>query len=213
MEALTSLPRPILYTMYAFQIPASVSTASVALERFESAIYRAAAVFQAQVVPRVYHAVIVVAHLFIQAAIATYVSGVRCGRWYRIWFAVSTIAAIPAIETAIVVDPQPLLVAAPGALLALPPVASFHPAIAAVETRQLRQEIKRHLLGAEIFGTQALVPPAPKAKTAPKNSLKPKPPAGIAADVFRGKLPPETLLPRKAPTTARSAKGVLIAID
>jgi hypothetical protein len=64
------------------QIPAAISSATAALESFEAAVYRADAVYQAEVVPRIFHAGIIAAHIFVQATIRTFVAGDRTGRWF-----------------------------------------------------------------------------------------------------------------------------------
>jgi hypothetical protein len=64
------------------QIPAAISSMAVALETFEAAVYRADAVFQAEVAPRMLHAGIIAAHIFVQAAIRTFVAGDRTARWF-----------------------------------------------------------------------------------------------------------------------------------
>jgi hypothetical protein len=64
------------------QIPAAISSTAAALERFEAAVYRADAVFQAEVAPRIIHAGIVAAHIFIQATIYTFIAGRRVGAWF-----------------------------------------------------------------------------------------------------------------------------------
>jgi hypothetical protein len=176
--------------MYALQIPATVSTAAIALERFEAAVYRYDAVFQAVVVPRVYHALIVAAHLFVQAAIATYVFGVRTGRWTRNWFAEYT--AAPAIETTLIVEPQLQLAIAPSAATFLLPAETvFHPERAAAEERAMRQLCKTVMVNA-LPGSEVLITPAPKVKaTRNRKPCNPKTTPEVA---------------RKAPTTAKVGK-------
>jgi hypothetical protein len=63
----------------AIKVEASISCQALIVEQLVS---EADAVFQAEVVPRVYHAVIVAAHWFVQAAIACILYGRSCAQGY-----------------------------------------------------------------------------------------------------------------------------------
>lgn len=104
------------------QIPSTASKIAASLERIESAIYRADAVFQAEVLPLAAHSLIVSAHLFVQAVVHTYVAGVCTRRWYDAY----NQAAVPVVETEVIIEPQLALPAAPEQL-ALPAVIAPHP--------------------------------------------------------------------------------------
>jgi hypothetical protein len=98
--------------MYAMQVPATISSISVAVERFEAAVYRADAVFQAEVLPRAAHGAILVAHCIVQLAIATVLLGMHLRAWYDDYNA----ASVPPMEEA----PMLALPAGPVPLLLLP---------------------------------------------------------------------------------------------
>jgi hypothetical protein len=178
--------------MNAYAIPATISTV-------ESAIYRYDAVFQSQIVPRVYHAGIVIAHVIVHLAIAAVLFGMRCRRWYDAYNAASV---APMIES-------PMLAIAPGSEpLLLPAETAWHPGRAASEDRAMRQLCKILLVdpstqlrdhGDALPSLEVLVTPAPKVRTETTGKPAPKTrkPANIA--------------PRKAPARAKvGSKSVSI---
>ena len=192
--------------MYALplQIPATVSTVTAAIERFESAVYRADAVFQAQVVPRVYHAFIIAAHIFIQAAIATYVFGVRCACWYTAYNA----ASVPAVSTVDTVEPQ-LALSGAAPMLLLPAETEFHAgridAAIILEARWLRRCNKVIYGGRLASGVDVLItPPAADAIPAPKPATKRRQPLNSATT-------PEVA--RKNATKVAGPRGKKVSID
>ncbi|NJR40422.1 MAG: hypothetical protein HC781_18325 [Leptolyngbyaceae cyanobacterium CSU_1_4] len=71
-----------MYATTLEKIPAFVSTASVALEHLEVAVYRADDFYQAEIAPRILHAAIMTLHYFIQASIRTFVVGKIVGAWF-----------------------------------------------------------------------------------------------------------------------------------
>jgi hypothetical protein len=113
----------------------------------------------------------------------------------RQWMDEYNAASVPTIEEAVIIEPQPLLMAAP-VLLALPEVTLPHPD----RERVLRRIAKVTALSA--VGTEVLItsdPGSSKAKRTPKART--------------AKADPKTAkpFPRKAPTTVKSKSGALIA--
>jgi hypothetical protein len=201
MEALTTLPRPILYTMYNYtaslEIALTATDRAIAtLSQVEAAIYRADAVFQAEIAPRILHAGIMAIHIFIQATIFTYCIGVRCGRWYRAWFA-GYCTQIPVIDTDVLPDGYSLASAEAG-VLALATSAAVVAPMVPVTVVAIALSTPAALPSFVPFG---LLPPAAPTKPAPKPKTPRKPAAKKAAT--KAKTPAAGIAGRKAPTSVR----------
>jgi hypothetical protein len=109
--------------MIGYTIPATISSV-------ESSVARYDAVFQAEVLPRVAHSLIVAAHIIVQTAIATVVFGIQCRRWYDAYNAASLPEMIEAPQLALPLAVEPL---------ALPAETVDHPGRAADEQRAFRR--------------------------------------------------------------------------
>jgi hypothetical protein len=161
------------------------------LSQIEAAIYRADAVFQAEIAPRILHAGIMALHIFIQATIYTYCTGVRCGRWYRAWFA-DYCTQIPVIDTDVLPDGYSLAAAEAGALVLAASAAVVAPMVPVTVTliAPLTPAALPAFVPLGLLSPAAPTKPAPKPKTTRKPAPKAKTPAaGIAG--------------RKAPTSVR----------
>lgn len=152
--------------------------------QFEAAVYRADAYFQAEVAPRILHAGIVAAHIFIQAAIATVIFGIRVRRWYNAYNA----ASVPPMVEA------PMLAISPAApSLLLPAETTYHVGRAAAEDKAMRQLCKTLMIHAveALPSLEVLIMPAPKTARKPKTEStgQPAPRGRKAAGIASQKAP------------------------
>ncbi|MCG9891081.1 MAG: Rho termination factor N-terminal domain-containing protein [Thermosynechococcaceae cyanobacterium MS004] len=143
--------------MNAYTIPATVSSLSAALERFESAVYRADAHFQSHIAPVVIRVAVEAIALFVIAFIEASRLTYQAGQWTAQFWADYNEASVP-----------PIIEVAP---LALPasPVAGYLPATTVSHPdreRMLRRANKEIAIHASRFislsSGQTLITPAPQ---------------------------------------------------
>lgn len=203
----------------AYTIPATASQLALAAARLEAAVYQADAYFQAKIAPRMIDAAIwslqFSFRVFVQAVVLTYAAGVKCGRWYRQWFAVYCSApasvetdvmpdayALPSVEFTI--DAVAIEVAAEIQDLA-DEIATVAPALLLMPAVEVPSRSDKHAARQAdlLISNDILITPAPKAT---KRTTKAK--TTTTARKAPAKRPPAGIAPRKAPTTVRG-----VAID
>jgi hypothetical protein len=128
--------------------------------------------------------------LVMQLGCMAYELGAQCRQWMDAY----NESAIPSIEEAVIIEPQPLLSAAP-VLLALPAAIAPHPDHERV-LRRISKVTALPTVGDEVLITP--FPVGPKAKRSTRKSANPKTAKPAA---------------RKTPTTVKAVTGALIPID
>ena len=157
--------------MNAYSIPATVSTISVSLERFESAVYRADAHFQEHIAPKVIRVTVEAIAFFVIAFIAASRFCYQAGVWTAAFYAEYNAASVPPM----IEEPLMSLPAAAEPLM-LPAETVFHPGRAAAQDRAFRQLHKATVCELPA-GVDVIVTPAPKVKRVRKPvALKTKAP-------------------------------------